>query len=192
MGTPAVLGAYFPDLRDSRAETAAIFGHNRYSTNTWPSFTRVQPFSILGHNGEINTIAKLRQEALMLDVPLHEDGSDSQDLNRTIEALLHRCGLSLVEALELTLPPIVNEIRGMPEELRGFYMYLRHAFGPFAQGPVALLARHGDECVFSVDALGLRPLWQIDTPDAFVFSSEPGVVRIADLVGEPKPLAPGE
>jgi glutamate synthase (NADPH/NADH) large chain len=192
MGTPAVLGAYFPDLHDGRAETVAVLGHNRYSTNTWPSFTRVQPFSILGHNGEINTIAKLRQEALMLDVPLPDDGSDSQDLNRTVEALIYRGGLSLVEALELVLPPIVNEIRGMPEALRGFYMYLRQAFGPFAQGPVALLARFADECVFSVDALGLRPLWQLETEGAYVFSSEPGVVPIADLAGEPKPLAPGE
>src|SRR3989440_6064780 len=114
MGTPMVLGAYFPDLHDGRAETAAVLGHNRYSTNTWPSFTRVQPFSILGHNGEINTIAKLRQEALMLEVPLPDSGSDSQDLNRTVEALVHRGGLSLVEALELVLPPIVDEIRGVP------------------------------------------------------------------------------
>ena len=90
------------------------------------------------------------------------------------------------------LPPIVNEIKGMPEELRGFYMYLRQAFGPLAQGPVALVARHGDECVFSVDALGLRPLWSMETADAFVFSSEPGVVAVADTVAEPKPLAPGE
>ena len=55
-------------------------------------------------------------------------------------------------------------------------MYLRQAMGPFAQGPIALIARHGDECVFSVDALGLRPLWQIETHDDYVFSSEPGVV----------------
>ena len=69
-----------------------------------------------------------------------------------------------MEALELVLPPIVNEIKQLPEELGPFYMYLRQAFGPFAQGPVALLARHGDECVFSVDALGLRPLWLMETP----------------------------
>ena len=99
MGAPQVLGGYFPDLRDKRAETAAIIGHNRYSTNTWPSFQRVQPFAMLGHNGEINTIAKLRQEARMLNVPIHPDGSDSQDLNRTVESLVHRGGLSLVEAL---------------------------------------------------------------------------------------------
>jgi glutamate synthase (NADPH/NADH) large chain len=192
MGAPQVLGNYFPDLLDERAETAAIIGHNRYSTNTWPSFKRVQPFSVLGHNGEINTIAKLRQEARMLNVPIHVDGSDSQDLNRTVESLVTRGALSLVEALELVLPPIVNEIKQLPEELRPFYMYLRQAFGPFSQGPVALLARHGDEIVFSVDALGLRPLWQLETSTSWVFSSEPGVVPVQETVSEPKPLAPGE
>ena len=82
MGAPSVLGKYYPDLLDERAETAAVIGHNRYSTNTWPSFRRVQPFSMLGHNGEINTIAQLREEARMLGVPIRPDGSDSQDLNR--------------------------------------------------------------------------------------------------------------
>ena len=169
-----------------------LLGHNRYSTNTWPTFRRVQPFGVLGHNGEINTVARLRQEARMLGVPLVAGGSDSQDLSRTVEALVNREGLSLVEALELLLPPIVNEIKGMPEDLRGLYMYLRQAFGPMAQGPVALISRHGDECVFSVDALGLRPLWQLETAEAHVFSSEPGVVATEDVVAEPKPLAPGE
>jgi len=192
MGAPAVLGKYYPDLQDGRAETAAVLGHNRYSTNTWPTFKRVQPFGVLGHNGEINTIARLRQEAQMIDVPIQPDSSDSQDLSRTVEALINRSGLSLVEAMELVLPPIVNEIKGIPEDLRPFNMYLRQAFGPFAQGPIALVARHEDECVFSVDALGLRPLWILETSDAFVFSSEPGVVAVAETVSEPKPLAPGE
>ena len=71
-------------------------------------------------------------------------------------------------------------------------MYLRQAFGPLAQGPVALISRHEDECLFSTDALGLRPLWHLETTDEHVFSSEPGVVSVADTVGEPKPLAPGE
>ena len=139
MGAPAVLGHYYPDLRDPRAETVSVLGHNRYSTNTWTSFKRAQPFGVLGHNGEINTIARLRQEAKMLGVPIHSDGSDSQDLSRTVEALIYRQGLTLVEALEMAMPPIVDEIKGLPAELRGFYMYLRQAFGPFAQGPVALV-----------------------------------------------------
>jgi glutamate synthase (NADPH/NADH) large chain len=192
MGTPVVLGDYYPDLRDPRFETIGCFGHNRYSTNTWPSFKRVQPFSMLGHNGEINTIEQLRQEARMLAVPIAPGSSDSQDLNRTIDTLVSREGLSLAEAMEMLLPPIVEEIRGLPADLHGFYMYLRQAMGPFSQGPVALIARHADECVFSADAMGLRPLWQMETEDDFVFSSEPGVVPVARMVAEPKPLAPGE
>ncbi|HEX5714130.1 MAG TPA: glutamate synthase central domain-containing protein, partial [Solirubrobacterales bacterium] len=192
MGAPKVLGEYYPDLRDERFETIGSFGHNRYSTNTWPSFKRVQPFSALGHNGEINTIEQLRQEAKMLAVPVRPGASDSQDLNLTIDTLVSREGLSLAEAMEMVVPPIVEEIRGLPEELRGFYMYLRQSMGPFAQGPVALIARHGDECVFSSDALGLRPLWQVETEEDFVFSSEPGVVSVHAMVSEPKPLAPGE
>jgi glutamate synthase (NADPH/NADH) large chain len=192
MGAPTVLGGYYPDLRDERAETIGAFGHNRYSTNTWPSFKRVQPFSVLGHNGEINTIEQLRQEARMLGVPIEPGCSDSQDLNRTIDTLVSRDGFSLAEAMEMVVPPIVPEIRSLPDELHRFYMYLRQAMGPFAQGPVALIARHTDECVFSADALGLRPLWQVETEDDYVFSSEPGVVSVAKMTDEPKPLAPGE
>jgi glutamate synthase (NADPH/NADH) large chain len=192
MGSPKVLAAYYPDLSDERLETIGCFGHNRYSTNTWPSFKRVQPFSVLGHNGEINTIEQLRQEARMLGVPIPSGNSDSQDLNRTIETLVSRNGLSLAEAMEMVVPPIVEQIRALPEELHGFYMYLHQAMGPFAQGPVALIARHTDECVFSADALGLRPLWQVETGEDFVFSSEPGVVPVGEMVSEPKPLAPGE
>jgi glutamate synthase (NADPH/NADH) large chain len=192
MGAPRVLGDYYPDLHDERFETIACFGHNRYSTNTWPSFKRVQPFSVLGHNGEINTIEQLRQEARMLGVPIEPGCSDSQDLNRVIDTLIRRERLSLGEAMELIVPPIVDEIRALPADMHAFYMYLRQAMGPFAQGPVALIARHDDECVFSADALGLRPLWQLETPDDFVFSSEPGVVSVQEMVSEPKPLAPGE
>jgi glutamate synthase (NADPH/NADH) large chain len=192
MGAPKVLGDYYPDLRDERFETIGCFGHNRYSTNTWPSFKRVQPFSVLGHNGEINTIEQLRQEARMLGVPIQPGSSDSQDLNRTIDTMVSREGLSLAEAMEMVVPPIVEEVRSLPEDLHAFYMYLHQAMGPFAQGPVALIARHADECVFSADALGLRPLWQVETEDDYVFSSEPGVVSVAAMVSEPKPLAPGE
>ena len=192
MGAPRVLGEYYPDLTDERFETVSCFGHNRYSTNTWPSFRRVQPFSILGHNGEINTIEQLRQEARALGVSIPAGGSDSQDLNRTIDHLIRVEGLSLAEAMELVVPPVVNEIRSLPRELHPFYMYLREALGPFAQGPVALIARHDDECVFSADALGLRPLWKLETRDDHVFSSEPGVVGVHELVSEPLPLGPGE
>ncbi|MFN8159929.1 MAG: glutamate synthase-related protein [Solirubrobacterales bacterium] len=192
MGAPRILGTYYPDLTDERFETVACFGHNRYSTNTWPSFRRVQPFSVLGHNGEINTIEQLRQEARMLGVPIRPDSSDSQDLDRTVDTLIRRDGLSLAEAMELVVPPIVGEIASLPADRHAFYMYLRQAMGPFAQGPVALIARHDDECVFSADALGLRPLWRLATGEDYVFSSEPGVVAVSEMADEPQPLAPGE
>ncbi len=192
MGAPRVLGGYYPDLRDERFETVACFGHNRYSTNTWPSFKRVQPFAVLGHNGEINTIEQLRQEARMLGVPIQPGSSDSQDLSRVVDTLIRREGLSLAEAMEMVVPPIVDEVRSLPQELHPFFMYLRQAMGPFAQGPVALIARYGDECVFSADALGLRPLWRLETREDFIFSSEPGVVGVSEMVSEPLPLGPGE
>ena len=128
----------------------------------------------------------------MLGVSIQPDGSDSQDLNRVIDHLIRVERLSLAEAMEMIVPPIVDEIRSLPAELQPFYMYLRQTMGPFAQGPVALIARHGDECVFSADALGLRPLWKLETPDDFIFSSEPGVVGCDQMVSEPKPLGPGE
>lgn len=192
MGAPLALGKYFPDLLDEQLETVAVLGHNRYSTNTWPTFKRVQPFGVIGHNGEINTIVQLREEARLLGVPIHKAGSDSQDFNRTVETMISRDGISLVEAMEMVLPPIVNEIKYLSEDLQQFYMYLRQTFGPFTQGPVALISRDEDECVFSTDALGLRPLWMVETIDDFVFSSEPGVAPTELTVSDPKPFAPGE
>jgi glutamate synthase (NADPH/NADH) large chain len=107
MGAPKILGEYYPDLRDERFETIGCFGHNRYSTNTWPSFKRVQPFSVLGHHGEINTVEQLRQEARMLGVPIQPGSSDSQDLNQTIATLVNRDGLSPAAAMEMVVPPTV-------------------------------------------------------------------------------------
>ena len=129
-------------------------GHNRFSTNTLSSFFRVQPFSVLGHNGEINTIAKLSDEAKMIGVPIAKDGSDSQDLNKTIETFICRHGYSLFEAVDLMFPPIINEIKEYPEHLQDLYTYLREAWGHFAQGPAGIISRFGDEAVFTVDSLG--------------------------------------
>lgn len=191
-GSAETLRAYHGDLSDPDFATVACIGHTRYSTNTTTAFARVQPFSLLGHNGEINTIARLREQARMQGIPLVEGGSDSQDLNRTIEGLMHHCGLSLPEAMEMVLPPVIGEIKHLPVHLQDLYMYFRQTWGPFAQGPAALVVRQGAELVASVDAMGLRPLWQIETETAHVLSSEPGVVAIGAMTAEPRPLAPGE
>ncbi|MEW8978770.1 MAG: glutamate synthase-related protein [Symbiobacterium sp.] len=191
-GDAAVLAAYYPDLGDPRCESRAVLGHNRYSTNTATAFERVQPFSVLGHNGEINTIRALREQAPLVGIALHRGGSDSQDLNRTVEGLVHLHGLTLFEAMEMLFPPIIGEIKQMPGALQDLYMYYRQAWGPFAQGPAAILARSGDYLVASVDAMGLRPLWHVETEECLFFSSEPGIVNSVDLVRDPRPLAPGE
>ncbi|MFL6556822.1 MAG: glutamate synthase central domain-containing protein, partial [Bacillus sp. (in: firmicutes)] len=179
-------------LANPLVASTMTLGHNRYSTNTLSSFFRVQPFSVLGHNGEINTIAKLRDEARMIGVPLVKDGSDSQDLSRTMETLICREGFSLFEAIDVLFPPIINEIKAYPENLQDLYTYLREAWGHFAQGPAGIISRYGDEAVFSVDALGLRPLWMLETESSYLFSSEPGIISSSEYVNEPKPLAPGE
>ena len=163
-----------------------MFGHNRYSTNTWPSFKRVQPFGILGGHGEISVL-RLRQEATMLGVPITDDGSDSQDLNRTVESLISREGLSLVEAMELVLPPIVNEIKRLPASCASTCTCGRHsgrsprdrsrccratatsASSPPTPRPAAALAPRGCRL-----------------PRLFV---RVRVAPVSDTVGEPKPLA---
>ncbi|MDA1761178.1 glutamate synthase-related protein [Bacillus cereus] len=192
LGAGDTLVAYYNDLQHPLIASTMTLGHNRYSTNTLSNFFRVQPFSILGHNGEINTIAKLRDQAEMIDVPLTVGGSDSQDLNRTLETLLVQYDYSLFEAMEILFPPIINEIKLYETPLQDLYTYIREAWGHFAQGPAGIISRFKDEAVFSVDSLGLRPVWKVETESSYIFSSEPGVVSPTEYVAEPKPLAPGE
>ncbi|MFB9759473.1 glutamate synthase-related protein [Ectobacillus funiculus] len=192
MGAGDTLINYYADLTNPLIASTMTLGHNRYSTNTLSNFFRVQPFSVLGHNGEINTIAKLRDQAEMLNVPLTNGGSDSQDLNRTIDTLISRYDYSLFEAVDLLFPPIINEIKLYQEKLQDLYTYMREGWGHFAQGPAGIISRYKDEAVFSVDSLGLRPLWKVETETAYIFSSEPGVVPPNKYTAEPKALAPGE
>jgi glutamate synthase (NADPH/NADH) large chain len=192
MGAANILPKYFMDLGHSLFGSSVTIGHNRYSTNTLSNFFRVQPFSLLGHNGEINTVNQLRQEAEMLGVPLVDGGSDSQDLNRTIETLIQRYDLTLFEAMEMVFPPIIHEMKGLRPELQDLYVDLRQTWGHFAQGPAGIVSRFNDECVFSVDSLGLRPVWMVESDDFLYFSSEQGIISVDDMLAEPKSLAPGE
>ena len=173
-GQPEVIARFYPEMAEPDFASSRIIAHNRYSTNTYPTFSRVQPFSILGHNGEINTIAQLREQSEQLGLPISTLGSDSQDLNRLLEGLIFEKGLSLLEAVEFALPPILGEVHRLPAKLQDLYVHYREALGPYAQGPVGLACRAADEMVFAVDAMGLRPLWWIETDDMYVVSSEPG------------------
>lgn len=192
MGAANILPQYFFDLASDKFASSVTIGHNRYSTNTLSNFFRVQPFSLLGHNGEINTISKLEEEATMLNVPLVDGGSDSQNVNRTIETFINHYGLSLFEALEVVFPPIHHEMKNFSDDLQDMYVYLRQAWGHFAQGPAGIVSRYGNECVFSVDSLGLRPLWMVQSESSLYFSSEQGVLPVSQMTVEPKSIAPGE
>lgn len=191
-GAPEILPRYYPELKRREFQSGVTIGHSRYSTNTLPTVLRAQPFSLLGHNGEINTIARLREEARMLGLTLPFGGSDSQDLNRTLEGLICRFGLSLFEAMELVFPPIFSAMDRMEPEQQAMYEWFRRFLTASAQGPAAIIARRGDCCVFSVDAMGLRPLWVGETDKELFASSELGVVPHEEILSDPKPLAPGE
>jgi len=191
-GAPEILNRYYPELKRREFLSGVTIGHSRYSTNTLPTVLRAQPFSLLGHNGEINTIARLREEARMLGIDLPYGGSDSQDLNRTLEGLICRYGFTLFEAMELVFPPVFSVVERMAPDFHAMYGWFRRFLTASAQGPAAIIARHNDHCIFSVDAMGLRPLWVGETDKEIFASSELGVVPHEEILSDPKPLAPGE
>ena len=191
-GTIEILRRYYPELRDPDYASAITMGHARYSTNTNPIFERAQPFSLIGHNGEFNTISRFRLESEMLKIAMVENGSDSQDVDRTIYALCMRHGLDLIEAMEHVFPPFEHDLLQNSPEIHDMYAEMRQAFGPFAQGPAAVASRLGNLAVFSVDALGLRPLWFGETEKEYFVSSERGVYPLDSMSVSPKPMAPGE
>ncbi|NUQ82231.1 MAG: alpha-hydroxy-acid oxidizing protein [Bacteroidetes bacterium] len=191
-GDVRTLMNYFPELKHPDFRSAISLGHGRYSTNTESTHERAQMFSTLGHNGEINTIMRLRKEAQRLGIQLVENGSDSQDLDRMVENLMFREDFSLMEAMEMIFPPVWSEINKMEPKARELYTHFRRVIGKIAQGPAAIIARQGDEIVFSVDALGLRPLWYGETDKEFYASSEKGVIDFESMESDPVPIAPGE
>ena len=191
-GTIEILRRYYPELRDPDYASIVTMGHARYSTNTNPIFERAQPFGVLGHNGEFNTISRFRMEADMLGIHLDPSNSDSQDVDRVVQALCLDYGLDLIEALEHIFPPYGHDLIQNDSSIAEIYQTMRQAFGPFAQGPAAVAARLGNLCVFSVDALGLRPLWFGETEKEYFASSERGVYPLDVMSRSPKPIAPGE
>lgn len=191
-GSVETLVRYFPDLQDLSYDTSVVLCHARYSTNTVSNFERSQPFSLLGHNGEINTITRFRLEAEQIGAVLPWNGSDSQHIDRAIHTLCANYDLDLIEAMEIVFPPVPYELERFPPEQRAFYARIRQSFGPYAQGPAAILARMGDMIVASVDALGLRPLWFVETEKEYIFSSERGAIPLEVMVADPRPLGPGE
>src|SRR5262249_45964172 len=191
-GDAESLRRYFPELSKPEFKSAITLGHGRYSTNTNSAAERAQMFSTLGHNGEINSIDRLTREAVALGFQLPASASDSQILDRIVECLMFNSGLSLMETIEIIFPPVWSESEKYDTPLKPFHRYFRRAFGSLAQGPAAIIAREGDEVVFSCDALGLRPLWFGKTEKEYFASSEKGVAPLEAMAEDPRPLAPGE
>jgi len=202
------LPGFYADLRSPLFETGIAVFHQRYSTNTLPSWPLAQPFRMLAHNGEINTLwgnrnAMLAREPALAapvwdrDVELlkpviWEDGSDSTSLDNALE-LLVRSGRDPVHALMMLLPEAWERIPDLNPALRAFYEYHAGLMEPW-DGPAAIAFSDGVVAGSALDRNGLRPCrYKVTRDNVVVAASEVGVVDFdpADVV-ESGRLGPGE
>ncbi|MGZ6214550.1 MAG: glutamate synthase-related protein, partial [Candidatus Limnocylindria bacterium] len=194
------LADFYSDLRDERCESMLAVFHQRYSTNTMPDWRLAQPFRMVAHNGEINTItgnrAWMRAREAELEPELRgavwPEGSDSASLDNVLELLVHR-GWEVSEAL-MSLVPDAWEGRGdLSTQVRDFYRYQSIRFEPW-DGPAALAFSDGVVVGAALDRNGLRPLrWQRTADGLVAAASEAGVVTMApESVVERGRLGPGQ
>ena len=194
------LADFYLDLRDPRCASRLAVFHQRYSTNTMPDWRLAQPFRMLAHNGEINTItgnrAWMRAREPELEPELRgaiwREGSDSASLDNALELLVRR-GWDVSEAL-MSLVPDAWEGRGdIASGVRDFYRYQSIRFEPW-DGPAALAFSDGAVVGAALDRNGLRPLrWQRTRQGIVAAASEAGVVEMApEDVVERGRLGPGQ
>jgi glutamate synthase (ferredoxin) len=194
------LADFYLDLRDPRTTSQIAVFHQRYSTNTLPDWRLAQPFRLLAHNGEINTVTGNRawmraREAELPDAlrpVISPGGSDSASLDNVMELLVRR-GFDPAEAL-MTLVPSAWEGRGdMAPHVRDFYRFQATRFEPW-DGPAALAFSDGVIAGAALDRNGLRPVrYQVARDGMVVAASEAGVLPLepADVVERGR-LGPGE
>ncbi|MGK9449875.1 glutamate synthase large subunit [Acidithiobacillus caldus] len=187
MVMPEHLPDFYPDLRDERFSSALVTYHQRFSTNTWPEWRLCQPFRILAHNGELNTVqgnriwARARESLLHSELlPMAEvlpavgDGSDSFSLDNMLE-LLVRGGMDFFKALRLLVPPAWHNVPRMDPRLRAFYEYQSMRMEPW-DGPAGLVLNTGRIAACALDRNGLRPARYVITRDRVInIASEVGV-----------------
>ena len=194
------LADFYLDLQSPQCKSKLAVFHQRYSTNTMPDWRLAQPFRMLAHNGEINTItgnrAWMRAREPELEPELRgaiwPEGSDSASLDNALELLVQR-GWEVSEAL-MSLVPDAWEGRGdLATAVRDFYRYQSTRFEPW-DGPAALAFSDGDVVGAALDRNGLRPLrWQRAKDGLVVAASEAGVVTVSpDMVVERGRLGPGQ
>ena len=206
MVLPQDLPAFYPDLARPDLASAVVTFHQRFSTNTAPAWALAQPFRLLAHNGEINTIAGNRHWALArgarwrsprLDLaPLQPlvslDGSDSQSLDNMLELLL-RGGMDLLCAMRVLVPPATAALEYRDPDLAAFYEYYSLSLDPW-DGPAGIVLGDGRYAACTLDRNGLRPArWLLTDDEVFVIASEAGVYDVAEanILARGK-LGPGE
>ena len=204
---PTDLPNFYPDLADARLETAICVFHQRFSTNTLPRWPLAQPFRMLAHNGEINTVngnrnwsvarTPLFNSDLLGDLsgvtPLvNRTGSDSSSMDNMLE-LLTLGGMKLHRAIRMLVPPAWQNSRTMDPALRAFFEYNSLHMEPW-DGPAGLVITDGRYAVCTLDRNGLRPSrWVITKDDFMTVASEIGTCdyRPEDVVAKGR-LGPGQ
>ncbi|MBA2684696.1 MAG: glutamate synthase large subunit [Gemmatimonadaceae bacterium] len=193
MLTPAQLPHFYRDLADEAFVTAIALVHSRFSTNTFPTWSRAHPYRLLCHNGEINTLrgnmnwmrvregtltSKVLGEDLAKLYPIiGEDQSDSAALDNVLEFLVHG-GRSLPEALMMLIPEAWEGDALMETDRRAFYEFHASMMEPW-DGPAAVAFTDGRLVGATLDRNGLRPgRWAITRDDLVVLSSEAGALEL--------------
>jgi len=204
----AQVGQYYKDLKDPRMVTALALVHQRFSTNTFPTWSLAHPFRMICHNGEINTLrgnvnwiqarfASMKSELLGDDLkklwPIAVDGqSDSACFDNALE-LLVMGGYSLAHAMMMLIPEAWAGNPLMDEDRRAFYEYHAALMEPW-DGPAAIAFTDGLQIGATLDRNGLRPARYYVTEDGTVImASEMGVLDIPeDTIVEKWRLQPGK
>ena len=207
MLTSGQLRRYFPDLSNDYFTSGLALVHSRFSTNTFPTWSLAQPFRLLAHNGEINTIRgnrgwmKARESVLSSEAlgdikdlrPIVQEGmSDSASLDNVFEFLM-MSGLSLPQAMAILVPESFNDKNPISEDLKAFYEYHSILMEPW-DGPAALLFSDGRYAGGMLDRNGLRPSrYTITKQGMMVVASEVGVMDFepGDVVSKGR-LQPGK
>ena len=201
------LRQYYPDLTNRYFTSGIALVHSRFSTNTFPTWGLAQPFRLLAHNGEINTIrgnrgwmqareSVLGSEAIgnIKDIsPIVQPGmSDSASLDNVLEFFV-MSGLSLPHAMALMVPESFNDKNPISEDLKAFYEYHSILMEPW-DGPAALLFSDGRYAGGMLDRNGLRPArYTITTNGTMVVASEVGVMDFdPSEIAEKGRLQPGK
>lgn len=167
---------FFTDLEDLRMQTSIALIHSRFSTNTFPSWDRAQPYRFLAHNGEINTLRGAENWMTSHQIELYnEENSDSAKLENCME-YLYRNGRDIPQALMMMVPEAWSKKANLSKELTAFNEYNASFMMPW-DGPAALCFTDGKMAGAILDRNGLRPSRYSITKDGFVVvASESGVV----------------